>query len=136
MKLNSAEMPDSGYILAYLRSGVVFAAYEKDERGIHFEGDECLAQDELLECHCFDEQREYRLLKSGDERGMREFIITSAQESAMDPMLLKEEAVLIKEAYATVPGAVERLRVVNRYRYDENDALVLENYRLAGVEIR
>ena len=51
----------------------------------------------------------------------------------MDPDLVYADKMVLKEAYAPKDGGIWALSVVNRYRWTENDALALENYRLAGV---
>lgn len=48
-----------------------------------------------------------------------------------DPDLLYEEEVLVKDEYSEKSGLPERLKVINRYMYTENDTLVLKNYRIA-----
>lgn len=49
----------------------------------------------------------------------------------MGPELLYEEEVLVRDEYAGKPGLPDRLKIVNRYMYTENDTLVLKNYRIA-----
>ena len=46
----------------------------------------------------------------------------------MDPDLLYEEDVLVKDEYSGKSGLPERLKVINRYMYTENDTIVLKNY--------
>ena len=51
----------------------------------------------------------------------------------MEPDLLFTEEVLVKKEYTDIPGIPEKLRVINRYRYSENDTLVLKDYRIAAT---
>ena len=37
----------------------------------------------------------------------------------------------LKKEYADQPGIPDKLRVINRYQYSENDTLVLKDYRIA-----
>lgn len=46
--------------------------------------------------------------------------------------LLFPEEVLVKKEYTDIPGIPEKLRVINRYHYSENDTLVLKDYRIAA----
>ena len=49
----------------------------------------------------------------------------------MDPDLLYVEEPLLREEYAGRAEFPNRLKIVNRYSYSENDTLVLVNYRIA-----
>lgn len=60
-----------------------------------------------------------------------ERILTKDEEEKLEPDLLFPEDVLVKKEYTDIPGIPEKLRVINRYRYSENDTLVLEDYRIA-----
>ena len=51
----------------------------------------------------------------------------------MDPDLLFSEDVLVKKEYAALRGIPEKLRVISRYRYSENDTLVLDLYRISTI---
>ena len=84
-----------------------------------------------MECHLFDEEREYRMIRR-EQRGDRvEVVLTRAEEEGMDPDLLYEEEPLVREEYARRAGLPKRLRIINRYAYSRNDTLVLVNYRIA-----
>ena len=48
----------------------------------------------------------------------------------MDPDLLYEEEVLVKNENA---AGIDRLKIINRYMFTENDTLVLRNYRIAAA---
>lgn len=54
-----------------------------------------------------------------------------AEEELWDPDLLFVQDVLVKKEYTDIPGIPEKIRVINRYSYSENDTLVLQDYRLA-----
>lgn len=60
-----------------------------------------------------------------------EVILKGQEEESMDPDLLYEEDVLVRDEYSGKSGIPERLKVINRYMYTENDTLVLKNYRIA-----
>ena len=43
----------------------------------------------------------------------------------------KDIKIVLKKVYADQPGIPDKLRVINRYQYSENDTLVLKDYRIA-----
>lgn len=133
MKLNTTLMPTKGHILACFPEQLIFEEYVTDETGIHFPGSEILDTMCPYECHCFDDKVEYRSFYDKREQKLKELQFTQAEENEMPPELLKEETVWIQEKYWKTQGQLERLRLVYRYHFTENDTLAMVNYRLAGV---
>ena len=86
-----------------------------------------------MRLHCFDEQMEYRYLRVNEGGDAVEGLFTAEQEATMDPDLVYVDQMVLNEAYAPKDGGIWTLNVVNRYRWTENNALELENYRMAGV---
>lgn len=60
-----------------------------------------------------------------------ELLLSREEELGMDPDLVFEEEVLVKPQYAERGDLPEKLTIINRYRYSENDTLTLENYRIS-----
>ncbi len=123
--------PQKGYLLAYFRDALVFEPYAIENGRLVFP--ECEVYQEMApkECHLFDENTEYRMILR-EARGDRvEVILSRQEEETMDPNLIYEEEVLVKNEYSGKAGIPKSLKVINRYMYTENDTLVLKNYRIA-----
>ena len=123
--------PQKGYLLAYFRDALVFEPYAIENGRLVFP--ECEVYQEMApkECHLFDENTEYRMILR-EARGDRvEIILSRQEEETMDPNLIYEEEVLVKNEYSGKAGIPKSLKVINRYMYTENDTLVLKNYRIA-----
>ena len=124
--------PERGFILACFRDRPVFGRYERKSGEIVFEGWEAFREETPQECHLFDTDTEYRMV-ARQARGDRiELVLTAREEAMMDPDLLYNENVLIREEYrpdGAVPGTIA---VINRYQYSADDTLVLKNYRLSA----
>ena len=58
-------------------------------------------------------------------------ISSEYEEKLMDPNLLYTQKVLVQEQFSKEKDMPERLVIVNRYVYSENDTLVLKNYRIS-----
>ena len=80
------------------------------------------------ECHLFDQNKEYRMIFREARQDRVEAVLTRQQEEIMDPDLLYEEGVLLKNDKA---AGIDSLKIINRYKFTENDTLVLRNYRIA-----
>ena len=108
MKMND-RIPGNGLLLAEGRDRLVFTPYEYRSGKILADGQDC---SELLgwdQCLLFDRNTEVRLVRRRARNEMIETVLT----------------------YAAHGGLPETLIIVNRYRYSENDTLVLDDYRVA-----
>ena len=123
--------PSKGYLLAYFRDTLVFEPYTIENGRLVFSDWEVYQELAPKECHLFDENTEYRMILREARGDLVEVILTRQEEETMDPNLLYEEEVLVKNEYSEKEGFPERLKVINRYTYTENDTLVLKNYRIA-----
>ena len=123
--------PQKGYLLAYFRDALVFEPYAIENGRLVFP--ECEVYQEMApkECHLFDENTEYRMIFREARDDRVEVILTRQEEETMDPNLIYEEEVLVKNEYSGKAGIPKSLKVINRYMYTENDTLVLKNYRIA-----
>ena len=122
--------PARGYLLAYFRNELVFESYYVQSGRLVFPGCERWQKAVPEECHMFDENKEYRMILRKARQDRVEVVLTSQEEEAMDPDLLYEEEVLVKNENA---AGIDRLKIINRYMFTENDTLVLRNYRIAAA---
>ena len=123
--------PRKGLLLAYFRDALVFEPYAAEAGQPVFPGWEAWESEEPMECHLFDEEREYRMIRREQRDDRVEVVLTRAEEEGMDPDLLYEEKPLVRGEFAGRAGLPKRLRIINRYAYSRNDTLVLVNYRIA-----
>ena len=122
-KITIANAPEKGYVLVYFRTGIVFQAYDGNL-------EEVLTQypnDQLLELHAFDEQKEYRVVMG--ESGM----ITAGIIRDHDKEETKTETVVLEDRYQSDKrlGGLSQLKIVNYIDYDANGMLFIRNYRIA-----
>lgn len=130
MKLNELEQfkkaPDRGCFLAYTRKAVVFEKYGNKE-----EVRDKLGEEELLELHLFDNEKEYRAIATSSKRIFQ----NSAKKTiecviAPDPQKrceTYEETVLIEDKFRETG---RKMTIVNYLMYDENGMIRIDNYRL------
>ena len=123
--------PEKGFLLAYFRNAVVFEPYSVRDGILLFEGCEAFRDETPRECHLFDEDTEYRMILRQSRNDRIESVLRKQEEEGMDPDLLFEEDVLVKTEYARDGVHPERLKIISRYRYTENDTLALRNYRIS-----
>ena len=122
--------PAKGYILAYYPDKLVFEPYTMRDGEPVFEGCEALKDEVPWECHLFADKTEYRRIYRESTGDWIELLLTQAQECDMDPDLVYAEEVLVKPQYCETGKLPQKLVITNRYRYSENDTLVLDNYRI------
>lgn len=129
--INLETAPRKGFLLAYFKGAMVFEPYSIRDGILSFDGCEAFRDETPRECHLFDENTEYRMIQREARNDRIELVLTREEEEGMDPDLLFEEEVLVKKEYAREGTHPERLRIVSRYRYTENDSLALKNYRIS-----
>ena len=129
--LTLEKAPEKGFLLAYFRSAVVFEPYSIRDGILTFKGCEAFQDETPRECHLFDEDTEYRMILRQSRNDRIESSLRKQEEEGMDPDLLFEEDVLVKTEYARDGVHPERLKIISRYRYTENDTLALRNYRIS-----
>ena len=123
-------LPPTGYVIAELKSKLLFEPYAVENGQLRFRGSECLKTEPMIECHFFSLDREYRLIAREARGGLIERVLTAEEERAMDPDLLYEQEMQVKEEYARRGDLPEKLVVMNRYAFTENDTLTLQDYRI------
>lgn len=125
------KMPQKGFVLAYFRDGLVFEPYEVRNGMLLFDGCERLQKEDPTECHFFDRHQDYHRVCRQARHDVVEYVATEEEEARMEKDLLFVEDVLVKEEYVRRRCFPEKLRIINRYRYSENDVLVLKDYRIS-----
>ncbi|MBP3722614.1 MAG: hypothetical protein J6I62_05125 [Selenomonadaceae bacterium] len=127
MKISIEKLPPKGIMLLYFNDKTVFFPYEtKDGKLISSEE----PKGTPTECHFFDESREYRIIRRESDNSYIETILSAEEEKDADPDLIYEEYPLVKEEYAKKDGIPEKLLIVSRYKYTDNDILELASYRI------
>ncbi len=110
------EAPGRGQILAYTRKEVVFCEYSNKEDIKEFAED-----DELLEIHLFDSEKEYRGIMSRSPRfpeGWIDVIVGAADDTYVERVLLEDEDEVT-------------LCIENHLAFDEDTGMAyVNNYRL------
>lgn len=125
------KLPPKGIMLLYFKKQLVFKPYEVKNGELVYDGAENLSEEIPRECHFFDENTEYRLLRREAQGDVIETILTAEEEAHMDSDLLYVEETLIKDEYKKNSDLPEKLTIISRYRYSDNDTLELKNYRIA-----
>ena len=125
MRVESEKMrraPEKGMALIYFRRGIYYGEYWMEQGELCLKEDKQFEQDQLLELHLFDESVEYRRVWSDEAQGYLETLVTDGQQEYDEKM---------QECCFTEKHGNERLCVVHYFIYDEDDRLVLVNYRLS-----
>ncbi|MCR5774931.1 MAG: hypothetical protein K6G42_07595 [Lachnospiraceae bacterium] len=117
--------------MAYFKDRLVFETYEVKDGRILCESSALLENELPEEGHFFNETVEYRFVVRKSRKDVIELLLTEDEEKKMDPDLLFYDEGIVREEFSAKEGMPRRLRVINRYRYSENDTLVLNNYRLS-----
>ena len=123
--IDLSRAPKRGIIYALFRDRVVFERYsiEKLEKS-RFEGNN------LLELHLFDEDMEYRVIRTR-MNGCKEMVISDDTAGAED--IYEEEVLLAGRDADSRENLADTVKVVNYINYDENDLLKICGYRLQEV---
>ena len=122
MNINLA--PEKGIMYALYIDRMVFQEYTKDQLL-----KDAYLEDKLLEMHLFDENKEYRYIKSR----LKEI------ECVIDDSI-EHEDVYVKSTYIQsnldeeVTSSSNRVNVVNYIQYNADDLLTITNYRLQEVK--
>ena len=66
-----------------------------------------------------------------DGERLIEVVLDAEEEKEMEPDLLFEDEMLLREEYCTERVGIRKLKGVNRYRYTEYDTMTLDNYRIS-----
>ena len=135
LQIRTENIPERGLVMAYFREELLFSSYSIEAGELVLPGKTLFETEDPFECHFFDNRTEYRRIRRASRRDIIERILTKEEEDRMPEDLLFAEDVLVKGKYARTPGIPEKLRVVSRYEYSENDTLVLRDYRMALIDM-
>ena len=113
--------------------GALYASYEVHDNNILIDSQYENILDKSYVCHFFDEDTEYRMIIREARDDVIRLLITHEQEVNMNEDLLFSEDVLVSPAYLIASNLPDKIRIVNRYKYSDNDTLVLDNYRIAST---
>lgn len=122
--MNLSKAPAQGMMYALYTDRVEYKPYKKEELS------EKKIKKNLLELHLFDATAEYRVVQS--EHGELEKVISDETVTYDD---LYCEKIFTLKPEEEQPGEQSRqVEVVNYLTYDENDLLMIRNYRLKEVK--
>lgn len=129
-----ASIPQEGYMMAVFDDLILFQPYQKTDDGLTFSNMENVSDRNLLRIHCFDRDTEYRRMELDDGDRIIEAVLSAEEETAMDPDLIYEDEMLLREEFIEGAGGLRALKVINRFRYTYFDTMTLDNYRLSYQE--
>lgn len=122
MNINLA--PEKGIMYALYIDRMVFQEYTKDQLL-----KDAYLEDKLLEMHLFDENKEYRYIKSR----LKE-IECVIDDSIEHKDVYVESTYIQSNLDEEVTSSTNRVNVVNYIQYDADDLLTITNYRLQEVK--
>ena len=111
--------PEKGTVLAYTRTKVIFRAYEDRQAVLK----ELSGEQELLEVHLFDANKEYRAVMSESHRFKDGFVECIAEFPNTGEGAYTAEALL--------EGEQNKLKTICHLQYNENGMAYIDNYRLS-----
>jgi len=125
--LDLRKAPERGTIYAVLRDRIEFKTYESLE-----EITDIVNAENLLELHLFDKKKEYRIIQTR-KKGVLEAVID--EDTKADDIYEEEIYVLGSEKDVDKADELSRkVAVVNYITYNEDDMIIIRNYRLKEVE--
>ena len=122
------EAPKHGHMLAYTRRRVIFHPYTD----LSFLDKE-LEEEELLEIHLFDSDKEYRAIKTRSPRYTGGIIEAVALFEETEGMIVnsEQEAESVYRLDTVTEKNMGILTVLHHISYDENNGMAkIDNYRL------
>ena len=121
--------PEKGYVLAYFRNEVLFKSYKLlSDIKTELQNRE---EQELLELHLFNEEREYRCVYSRVSNGIYRVIEYVAKDFPKEG----EDDVYVEEVSLETEQDEKVLTVLNHIKYsDETGMAVIDDYRLVVRE--
>lgn len=120
--------PEKGMMYALYIDKVVYEPYASK--------DSIKIENNLLELHLFDSEKEYRFITRRNQDPIKEVISDEIVlgEEATEENSYEEEIFTLKDKMEKLEDTTHRIKVVNYISYDENDLLTIENYRLKEVK--
>lgn len=117
MKLD--RIPEQGIMYALYTDRAVFQRYRRNDLPEEEE-----LKSSLLELHLFDDQREYRYIKTRKDE---------IETEVCDDSTLYDER-YTEKIYTSGAADISCVEVINYITYDENDLMRIDNYRLKEVK--
>lgn len=136
------EVPDQGTVFAVYRDRIVYGNYQRSDADCFVLPDgtlvnlaETIQDTNLLELHLFNQDREYRCVRTR-QRGMLECLIddTSVSEEYEDFYPYPEEIYILEKDADQKEQLRRKVGVVNYIHYNADDLAVIDQYRLKEVE--
>ena len=124
-------IPDQGFIIACFRDRIIFEPYKSLDGELRFDCCELLDKETPTECHIFDKNICLHMIYRESRNDYINVILTEEEERRMDADLLYYTDMAVREEYAVRDDLPKSLRIINRYRYTEDDTLVLDGYRIS-----
>ncbi len=122
--MNLLKAPEHGKMYAIYIGKVVYEPYTREQL---LEKDDL--EENLLELHLFDKEKEYRYIKK-----RRGYIETEISDEAVEHDDEYSEKIFTLKKNQEKPDENHgEVRVINYIKYDENDLLTIQDYRLAEV---
>ena len=123
--MNLLQTPEQGMMYALYTDRVVYESYSKNS----LPSEEEIKKD-LLELHLFDAVGEDRYIKT--RKGEIEVYINDENMDYQDTYV--ERIYTLGKNVEKTDKNADKVEVVNYISYDENDLMVIRNYRLKEVE--
>ena len=125
--MNLLKAPEHGTMYAIYIGKVVYEPYTREQL---LEKDDL--EENLLELHLFDKEKEYRYIKK--RKGYIETEISDETVELDDKDDKYEETIFTLKKNQEKPDENNgKVMVINYIKYDENDLLTIQDYRLAEV---
>ncbi len=125
--MNLLKAPEHGTMYAIYIDKVVYEPYTRETLLKDTE-----LKENLLELHLFDKEKEYRYIKK--RKGYIETEISDETVELDDKDDKYEETIFTLKKNQEKPDENHgEVRVINYIKYDENDLLTIQDYRLAEV---
>ena len=116
--------PERGMLYALYTDRMEYRPYEREDLLLK----EKDLQKNLLELHLFDEKKEYRFIKK--RKGELEVVVCDERKDYDDLYIEK----IFTQEDEKEKNHASCIEVVNYLVYDENDLLIIKNYRLKEVK--
>lgn len=123
--MDCSMMPEKGIKYALYKDKVVYKEYD----GIP---DESEFGDNLIELHLFDTEKEYRYVKLSGNKIIEKVISDEGELGKNVSADVIAEHTYTERIYVSEDKVIE---VVNYISYDENDIMLINNYRLQEVSM-
>ena len=130
--MRNMKPPISGIKYILYKSKVVFEKYSFSEKELNDFNIEQIDNNDLLELHMFDEQKEYRVVKSR-RKGREEFLFSDI-DTPHDDVYIEEVLLINKQNADILENLLETVKIVNYLSYEDDDILHINAYRLQEVK--